>query len=80
MPKDHFTVTYYIDDGYAGKNRPIRFKINTNDFDIEDFETEGEMHDFFWEMVEEEFQNNIHATSDDDGKFVEWMKSLKKSS
>ena len=78
--KDYFTVTFYVDDGYVGKDRPLQFEINTNDFDLEDFDTDEEMYDFFWEMVQEEFQNNVHATSDDDTKFVEWVKKLKKSS
>lgn len=67
---DIFTVTWDIDDGYAGKARPHHFGITADNIDVD--MDEIELRRLFNEQLEQEFEKRISYYSSDEDAFVEW--------
>lgn len=51
------TVIYEVDDGYCGGSRPQKVEVDNEE--LLELETEQERKDFIIDMVDEHFRNNI---------------------
>ena len=69
---DNFTVTWEIEDGYAGGSRPQTFKIEARH--LEDDMAEEDLRDLFWQEVERDLAEKVHAISGDEEAFIAWAK------
>lgn len=69
-------LTFYADDGYVGKSRLLYFEVD--DFDIEHCETERELMDMLYEILDEEFSNKVTPCCDFEPAIERW-KELKSS-
>jgi hypothetical protein len=72
---DKFEVTWEADDGYAGGSAPHHFTISADG--VEGDMTDEEIREWFWEAVQEDFNQNVHPTSEDEDAFVGWVKKAK---
>jgi hypothetical protein len=73
---DKFEVTWEADDGYAGGSAPHRFTISADD--IEGDMTDAEIREWFWEAVQEDFNQRVSPTSEDENAFFVWVKKAKR--
>lgn len=69
---DKFEITYGVDDGYAGRDRPQYVSIDVEE--LEEDMDEDELDSIFWQIVEESFQQTVSYYSEDRNKFVTWAK------
>lgn len=69
---DSFLITYQVDDGYAGGARPQYFNIELDD--IEKDMDDNDLEKFFYEKINENFQENISTSSSDKDRFIKWAK------
>lgn len=68
-----FTITYQVDDGYAGGNRPQTVLVYDGDLD-KDME-DRELLDLYYSMVQEDFEQRISASASNEYEFMEWAKA-----
>lgn len=69
-----FRVTWEADDGYAGGSAPQRFSISADD--VPDDMDDEELRKWFWESVQEDFEQRVSAISQDEDEFVAWAKEV----
>ena len=69
-----FNVTYSIDDGYAGKDRPQHMTIR--ECDLEEDMDEAALNKLLDDAVQEHFEQNIspYPTERSRSEFLDWAK------
>jgi len=65
-----FEARYEIDDGYVGKSRPKYFAISEHD--LEDDMCDEELRRLFYELMRENFEQNIKPGEVNLDEFVTW--------
>ena len=73
---DEFRITYGVDDGYAGGDRPQHTSISANDFEADC--SEQSLKDLFWEEIERHMRENLHAFCNQESAFIAWAKEQQK--
>jgi hypothetical protein len=72
MPSDTFEARYEVEDGYAGKSRPQRFKIRSGD--LEGDMSDAELEKLFSVAVQDDFEQRIYPTEGNVEEFKTWAK------
>jgi hypothetical protein len=74
MSSNRIRITYYVADGYVGKDRPHSVYAEPDDFD--GCETDEEFDERIWEIVDDHFRANISPEFDDeDGELISRIRS-----
>ncbi len=72
---DKFEITYSVDDGYVGKDRPQHFKIDAHW--IEDDMSDDALKQCVIEMIEDDFEQRISWTARNLDDAVSWAKAIR---
>lgn len=75
--EDSFKVTYNVDDGYVGGDRPQHLKISAEY--LWDDSTDETLMELFWESIQEHFTRNCHPYTAQEGEFLLWAKEQLKA-
>jgi hypothetical protein len=75
--EDRFEITYGIDDGYVGGDRPQHTSIDADDFGPDT--TEEDLKALFWEEIERHFREHCSTYSEQEDEFVAWAKEKQKA-
>jgi hypothetical protein len=70
---EEFRVSYGVDDGYIGSGKQS-FTIRGSD--IEEDMSEDALKDLFWDMIQEDFEQNVHPVSYQEDEFIKWAKGI----
>ena len=76
MKEERFTATYYVDDGYLGRDRPRTFPIRASE--IEEDMDDTDLREMYFSSMEYDFQHAIYPTPDRGSldKFMEWARGV----
>lgn len=66
-----FDITYKIDDGYVGGGSQ-HTTISDQKFDVDD--SEDSLRTLFWETIEDDMRDKVHAVCAAEGSFIAWAK------
>jgi hypothetical protein len=72
--KEGFRVTYCVDDGYAGADRPIDFTIR--ECDIEEDMTDYDLERLLEYEVQRDFESRISPYTEDHNEFIAWARGV----
>lgn len=74
MKKNTFKVEYHVDDGFVGKARPHVFTVDSGE--IEDDMTAEDVVALLYELVQNDFEQNITPCPSSESEFVDWAMSV----
>lgn len=70
---DKFEITYHLDDGYVGKDRP--YYVSIGDGEINPDMTDAELSNLFFDTIHDHFVENHHPYSNEEEEFLEWARA-----
>lgn len=69
-----FEVTWSVEDGYVGKDRPQTLYIDESDIDSE--MDDDELKKMFWDSIDDDFNQKISSYSRDESAFLDWAHTV----
>ncbi len=70
---EEFDITYQIDDGYAGPSAPHHTTIDDTWFESDT--PEQDLKNMFWEQIEDDMRQSVHAVCEQEDEFLAWAKA-----
>lgn len=69
-----FEAMYQVQDGFVGKDRPRTFNIDHSD--IEEGASIEELKDLYYDMVQNDFEQNISPGAERMDEFLAWAEKV----